>query len=80
VAWLRGRRFPAGLGREGLIKAFVAYNQAVKATIPSDRLFIDEVKDGWDPLCQFLDIPVPAEPFPRSNSRDEFWERLGGPP
>lgn len=72
--------FPAGLDREGLIKAFVAHNEAVKATIPSDRLMIYQVKDGWDPLCRFLGIPVPAEPFPRSNSRDEFWKRLGGAP
>jgi hypothetical protein len=72
--------FPAGLDREGLIKAFVAHNEAVKAAIPSDRLVIYQVKDGWAPLCQFLDMPVPAEPFPRSNTRDEFWDRLGGQP
>ena len=72
--------FPAGLNCESLIKAFIAHNDAVKAAIPSDRLLIYQVKDGWAPLCQFLDTPVPPEPFPRSNSRDEFWERLGGPP
>lgn len=26
-----------------------------------------EVKEGWGPLCQFLDLPVPSEPFPRVN-------------
>ena len=33
---------------------------------------IFEVKDGWYPLCTFLDVPVPDEPFPRVNSTAEF--------
>lgn len=28
--------------------------------------------EGWEPLCDFLGVPVPAEPFPRINSRDEL--------
>ena len=66
--------FPAGLDRDGLIKAFVAHNEAVKATIPASQLLVFEAKEGWEPLCKFLDVPVPAEPFPRSNDRAEFWD------
>lgn len=29
-------------------------------------------KEGWEPLCDFLGVPVPPEPFPRVNSRDEL--------
>jgi hypothetical protein len=65
--------FPFGLDVAGLAKAFVAHTDAVKAAIPADQLLIYEVKDGWDPLCGFLGKPVPAEPFPRTNSREDFW-------
>jgi hypothetical protein len=28
-----------------------------------------EVKEGWEPLCRFLDAPIPDEPFPHINDR-----------
>jgi hypothetical protein len=36
------------------------------------------VKQGWAPLCAFLDKPVPAEPFPRTNDREEFFKLVSG--
>jgi hypothetical protein len=68
--------FPAGLAREDIIKAFIAHNQAVKATIPQERLLVWQVREGWGPLCAFLDVAVPDEPFPRSNDRAEFIARV----
>ncbi|HZL94905.1 MAG TPA: sulfotransferase [Vicinamibacterales bacterium] len=70
--------FPADLDRGGLIKAFVAHNEAVKSTILAKQLLVYEVKDGWAPLCEFLAVPVPAGPFPRTNAREEFWDRVSG--
>lgn len=70
--------FPAGLDLTGLRQAFVAHNDAVKGAIPSDQLLVYEVKDGWSPLCAFLDVATPAEPFPRTNDRGEFWDRVSG--
>jgi len=70
--------FPDGLDRAALIQAFVAHHDAVKATIPADRLLVFEVKDGWGPLCEFLGVPVPDGPFPRTNDRAEFWDRISG--
>ena len=70
--------FPAGLDREKLMQAFIAHNDAVKETIPVNQLLVFEVKDGWEPLCTFLDVPVPAEEFPRTNHREEFWDRVNG--
>jgi hypothetical protein len=46
---------------------FNQHNQAVKAAVPPDRLLVFEVKDGWKPLCDFLGVPVPDEPFPHEN-------------
>lgn len=70
--------FPEGLDRDALIKAFNAHNDAVKNTIPARQLLVYQVKDGWAPLCEFFGKPVPAEPFPRTNDRAEFWERVKG--
>lgn len=28
-----------------------------------------QAEDGWEPLCKFLDRPVPATPFPRTNEK-----------
>jgi hypothetical protein len=69
---------PLGLDRDGLIKAFNAHEAAVKAAIPADRLLVFDVKQGWAPLCAFLGKPVPAEPFPRTNDREQFFELLKG--
>ena len=50
----------------------------VNAEIPPEQLLVFEVKEGWEPLCRFLECPVPDEPFPRTNDRVEFWERIEG--
>jgi hypothetical protein len=59
---------------------FKAWNQAVIDSVPADRLLVFSAKDGWDPLCAFLDVPVPDAPYPRVNSRDELNQELGALP
>jgi hypothetical protein len=66
--------FPPGLDRDGLIKGFIAHNKAVREVIPKEQLLIFQVKEGWEPLCKFLEVPVPNEAFPHTNNREEFWE------
>ena len=31
---------------------------------------------GWAPLCPFLGVPVPAEPYPHLNDPEQFWARV----
>jgi hypothetical protein len=62
------------VGRDDMIATFEAHEAAVKAAIPPDRLLVFEVREGWEPLCRFLDRPVPDLPFPRTNSKEEFFE------
>lgn len=68
--------FPTGLDRDVLCAAFDAHIAAVKATIPSSQLLVYRVTEGWEPLCAFLGVPVPQEPFPRTNNRSEFWDKV----
>lgn len=70
--------FPGGLDIAGLMQAFTAHNDAVKAAIPAHQLLVYQVKEGWGPLCAFLGVPEPEDPFPRTNDRGEFWDRVSG--
>lgn len=48
----------------------------VRATVPPERLLNFELSDGWEPLCEFLEKPVPAVPFPKKNPRDAHLARI----
>jgi hypothetical protein len=49
------------------------HNKTVQESIAADRLLVFDVKDGWESLCAFLDVPVPEdEPFPRVNDTASF--------
>lgn len=51
---------------------FNAHNQEVIESVPADRLLVFEVTQGWEPLCRFLDVPVPNRPFPHLNDKKRF--------
>jgi hypothetical protein len=55
---------------------FVRRNQQVIDALPADRLLVFSPTQGWEPLCSFLDVPVPDVPFPRVNSREEISESM----
>jgi len=56
------------------IEVYKKHIANVKATIPKNRLLTFDVKEGWEPLCSFLNVEVPDLPFPKSNSTEEFIE------
>jgi len=60
---------------EHAIEIFNRHNEAVRREIAAERLLEMDVRQGWEPLCRFLGVPVPEEPFPRSNDRRAFAER-----
>lgn len=44
------------------------HNARVQSVIPSDKLLVYNLKQGWKPLCEFLGCDVPSSQFPRANS------------
>jgi hypothetical protein len=62
--------------KEAVIKKYNEINAETLNFIPKDRSLVYDVKTGWEPLCAFLNVPVPATPFPRSNIRDDFKIRV----
>jgi len=61
--------------------AYVAYNDNVRATAPADRLLEWSPGDGWEPICERLGVAVPDEPFPHTNTTEDFLAMMsaGGP-
>ena len=54
-------------GKDSSIEFYNNWVEDVKKTVPKERLLIFNVKEGWEPLCTFLDVPIPDQPFPRTN-------------
>jgi hypothetical protein len=75
-AFLKGMMQGKVKDRDFMKAKLKAWNEEVMQYVPADKLLVYEVKDGWEPLCAFLDKPEPQVPFPRSNDSDAFQKRL----
>jgi hypothetical protein len=62
--------------REFARSLWEAHIEDVKRSVPADRLLVYEVRQGWEPLCKFLNLPVPNVPFPNSNNNEEFTQHF----
>lgn len=59
-----------------MIDVMNRHNEEVKEAIPAERLLVWSVTEGWGPLCEFLEVPVPGVPVPHINDRKEFLNRI----
>lgn len=57
-------------------KIFNQHHENVKKHVPADKLLVFEASQGWEPLCKFLGVPVPDQPFPHLNKKENFKEML----
>jgi hypothetical protein len=55
--------------------AFDRHGADVRKRAPANRLVEWRVEDGWGPLCAALRVPVPDEPFPVTNTTEQFRAR-----
>lgn len=62
--------------RDYAIGIFQRHNAEVQAGVAADRLLVFDVAYGWEPLCAFLGVPVPDEPFPHLNDTAAFQRGL----
>ncbi|MFP6707410.1 MAG: sulfotransferase [Alphaproteobacteria bacterium] len=62
--------------RDHVLTAYRRNIEAVRAGLPKERLLVFDVAEGWAPLCAFLDLPMPAAPFPRTNTTQDFLDRM----
>jgi len=61
--------------RESSIAVMKANTARVLREIPRERLLVWNASEGWEPICKALKLPLPAEPFPRSNTREDWRAR-----
>ncbi|MFC7340493.1 sulfotransferase family protein [Saccharopolyspora griseoalba] len=60
--------------RAHAIEVFEKHNAAVRAVVPADRLLTYRIGEGWQRLCEFLDVPVPDCEFPHVNDSGSIRE------
>ncbi|REE97586.1 sulfotransferase family protein [Thermomonospora umbrina] len=65
--------------RERVLAAYHRHLREVRAQVPGHRLLTYDVREGWAPLCAFLNVPTPDMPFPRANAAAAFGEGRPGP-
>jgi hypothetical protein len=70
--------FRGATDKPSLLSAYRRRTEEVRAAIPPERLLVFDVAEGWEPLCRFLGKPVPAAPFPHTNSTEDFWRAVRG--
>jgi hypothetical protein len=59
-----------------LVELFEIYHDYLRRVVSADRLFSFSVKDGWEPLCNILNVP--DQPFPHANDKEAIQETFGG--
>ncbi len=75
IIWERtfGGRFT---DRQHAIDVFNQHIADVRAEISAGRLLVYEVAQGWQPLCDFLQVPVPDQPLMKTNDLAEFQHNM----
>ncbi len=62
--------------RAHAIEVYENWTAEVIASVPADRLLVFDVAEGWEPLCDFLEVLQPGAPFPRVNDRASMLRRF----
>lgn len=57
---------------EHVIGVYNRHNAEVRRRIAPERLLSYDVAQGWEPLCRFLEVAIPATPMPKTNTSEEF--------
>jgi hypothetical protein len=73
VELLMGTTFEGRVSdRDLVVRRFEEHNERVRRGVPPERLLVYQVTEGWGPLCDFLGVEAPDEPFPHLNEGTEF--------
>jgi hypothetical protein len=59
-----------------VLDVYRRHNAEVRRVVPKEKLLVFDAPQGWEPLCRFLGVAMPAAPFPKVNSTAEFKSRI----
>ena len=68
-----GKALGGRTDREGILAAYRANAEAARALEAEGHVLVFRATDGWKPLCDFLGVEMPDEPYPKTNPRAEFF-------
>jgi len=77
-----GEKHPRGMfgaiegGQEEAVKFYKDLKEFVIKEVPEERLLVWHAREGWAPLCRFLGVPEPSEPFPNTNDTASMLKRI----
>jgi len=63
-------------GRDATANRVREWNEQALDVVPSEQMLKFSVQEGWEPLCKFLNVPIPSVPFPRVNDTEAFKQGL----
>ena len=72
------KTFGGSLEKHHAIQVFNDHNADVRRSVPREKLLVYDSGEGWEPLCDFLGVPVPDTPYPKVNTTDDFVSRFPG--
>ncbi|KAH8772376.1 NAD dependent epimerase, partial [Hyaloscypha finlandica] len=55
---------------------FIEHYQHIRDQVSQDRLLEFDIRDGWKPLCEFLNMPIPNHAFPNSNEKEAVNKKI----
>jgi hypothetical protein len=64
--------FNGDFSKKNVMDVFEKWNASVIENCPKEKLLVFNVKEGWKPLCTFLDLPIPDIPFPHINDTNSM--------
>ncbi|KAK1144132.1 hypothetical protein N8T08_005794 [Aspergillus melleus] len=73
-----GREILRGRLKEDGPRIYEEHYKKIEALVPPERLLHYHVREGWGPLCEFLEQPVPDVEIPRGNTKRELRLRMQG--
>ncbi|OBZ83560.1 hypothetical protein A0J61_08391 [Choanephora cucurbitarum] len=58
---------------ENIKKEFDEHYREIRRLVPPENLYIMRMGEGWEGICNFLGKEVPNQPYPHSNSTEDFF-------
>lgn len=73
-----GRALDGRTDREGILAAYHTNRAAVRQLEVRGEALVFRASDGWEPLCAYLGVEVPDQPYPQTNLRADFFAASRG--
>jgi Sulfotransferase domain len=73
---ITGDTFNGDLSKRNMIKSYQDHSENIKLQCPPEKVLFFNSSDGWEPLCKFLNVPIPNKPYPYLNESKETSDRV----